>query len=206
MNPEQRELAQGFLPFFKDLVLVGGTAVALLLGHRRSVDFDLATVNSLDQLALEARLRQTGYLIDRVLFSSGDELSLLINTVKITFFHFPFSLSKIVFWPESGLYLPDLETLGAMKGYALGRRAEVKDYVDLFFILKTLGSIDGIVRKAKEIFGGLFNVKLFAEQLCYFADLNWEQDIDYLVPCPDKEEIKSFLVQIALDMLGPKQR
>lgn len=40
LSPRQKNLSSTFLPHFLDFFLVGGTAIALLLGHRRSVDFD----------------------------------------------------------------------------------------------------------------------------------------------------------------------
>lgn len=62
-----------------------------------------------------------------------------------------------------------------MKAFALGGRAKWKDYVDLYFILKSFLSLDEITSEAEKIFGNFFSAKLFKEQLAYFKD----KDIDY---------------------------
>lgn len=87
--------------------------------------------------------------------------------------------------------------LAAMKAYALGGRAKWKDYVDLYFLLKASISFQEIVQKANELFTHFFNEKLFREQLAYFADIDYSEIVDYLVPAPSEEEIKQFLTEIA---------
>ena len=68
--------------------LVGGTAVALQIGHRRSIDFDLFSENTFDPMSIRTKLLAS-YKIDQT-FSQGEgELTVLINKVKITFFHYP---------------------------------------------------------------------------------------------------------------------
>jgi len=67
-----------------------------------------------------------------------------------------------------------------MKAYALGRRAKWKDYVDLYFIIKDYFSVSEISRKGKEIFANEFNERLFREQLAYFKDIDYGEEINYL--------------------------
>jgi hypothetical protein len=96
--------------------------------------------------------------------------------------------------------MPDLLTLAAMKAFALGRRAKWKDYVDLFFILKSFFSVGEVADKAKELFQGSYNSKLFRQQLAYFDDINYDEEVfffpGYEVP---EEEIKSFLIDVATE-------
>jgi hypothetical protein len=97
--------------------------------------------------------------------------------------------------------MPDLLTLAAMKAFALGRRAKWKDYVDLFFILKNYYSVNQISEKAKEIFGELFIEKQFRAQLGYFVDVNYTEEVIYIIPNPPtEEEIKAFLIDVSLTM------
>lgn len=84
-----------------------------------------------------------------------------------------------------------------MKAYALGRRSKWKDYVDLFFLLKDKFTLQQIIDRAIMIFGDLFSDKLFRSQLSYFDDIDYTEEVDYLVNAPSDAEIKSFLIDLA---------
>ncbi len=47
LTQEQIELLPFIKKFAKDYYLVGGTAIALHIGHRRSIDFDLFTQHNI---------------------------------------------------------------------------------------------------------------------------------------------------------------
>lgn len=155
--------------------LVGGTAIALQLGHRGSIDFDLASPAELNGLDIRRKLKT--YKIDSVIRNDKEEYTIIIDGVKITFFYYPFDLD---FSKNFDKYakLPDLLTLAAMKAYALGRRSKWKDYVDLFFVSKK-HSLAAIIKKSKQIFGNEFNEKNFRAQLSYFKDIDYTEKIIY---------------------------
>jgi len=81
---------------------------------------------------------------------------------------------------KSPLRLPDLLTLAAMKAFALSRRPKWKDYVDLYFIIKNYHPLSKISEKAKEIFQGEFNERIFREALVYFADVSYAEPVEYM--------------------------
>jgi hypothetical protein len=197
LTPKQNALAEKLLPEIKDFYLAGGTALALQIGHRRSVDFDLASRTPVDPFNLERHLISRGFEIQRTFTATGDEYSALIQETKITFFHFPFDVQHPLSWDKGRITLPSIKDLGAMKAYALGRRSKWKDYVDLFFILKFHLQIEELIQQAKSIFVGHFNAKLFREQLCYFDDMDYSESIDYLSVAPSDEEVKDFLEKTA---------
>ena len=86
-----------------------------------------------------------------------------------------------------------------MKAYALGRRAKWKDYVDLYFIIRDHYDISSISARAREIFTGAFNASIFREQLHYFSDINYEEEVHYCIPSPPTDtEVKEFLRQASL--------
>jgi len=62
--------------------------------------------------------------------------------------------------------------IAATKAYALNRRGSFKDYVDLYFILKSGISLEKIIKNAYAIYGDLFSEKLFLSQLLYTKDIN----------------------------------
>ena len=100
---------------------------------------------------------------------------------------------------EYYIKLPDLLTLVAMKAYALGHRSKWKDYVDLYFILRDHHTISEISAKATEIFAGGYNESLWREQLCYHADMNYSEEVEYVIPSPPTDdEVKRFLIEKAI--------
>jgi hypothetical protein len=81
----------------------------------------------------------------------------------------------------------------------LGRRSKWKDYVDLYFLLKDYFSLSDIVQKAESIYGQEFFDKLFRSQLAYHADIDYREEVEFLPGFfVDKEEVKSFLIDISL--------
>jgi hypothetical protein len=97
--------------------------------------------------------------------------------------------------------LPSLIDLAAMKAYALGRRSKWKDYVDLFFLIRDFYSIDAIAARADEIFRELFSNKLFRAQLTYFEDVDYTEEVDFLVAAPTNDQIKDFLIEQATSII-----
>ena len=90
----------------------------------------------------------------------------------------------------------DLLTLAALKAYALGRRAKWKDYVDLYFVMRDFYSLDKITKRAREIFGDLFNEKIFRTQLAYFKDIDYSEEVIWTPKFEVKDaEIKKCLLE-----------
>lgn len=202
MHPEVLDSKQArLLPligrFADSFYLAGGTAMALQVGHRRSIDFDLFSPAEIDADKLIRALTKQGHAIDHVFTESGDELTLAVDGVRLSFVFYPFTIRHEV-WYDRIISMPDLPTLAAMKAYALGRRAKWKDYVDLYEIFVNHASFDAVVSQAASIFQGAFNQRLFREQLCYFEDIDFTEEIDYLHPNPaGKARIKAALTRIA---------
>ncbi len=148
LTVEQMSLAERLLPETKGFYLAGGTALALLLGHRRSLDFDLASSNPISPFDLERKLIRLGFDIQSIFTATGDEFSVLIDGIRVTFFYFPFQIHTKLIWERTDIGLPEMIELGAMKAYALGRRSKWKDYVDLYFLLKFKFSLNELEEKA----------------------------------------------------------
>ena len=172
----------GLLPllgqFSKDFFLVGGTATALYIGHRRSIDFDLFTKKEFDNAKIRKAISKIKK-IEQVLRDENGQYTIVVNGVRFTFFYYPFAINLSKNFVNV-IKLPALLTLAAMKAYALGRRAKWKDYVDLYFVMKRYHGIGKIIRKAKQIFGREFNEKLFRTQLAYFKDIDYSEKIIYM--------------------------
>lgn len=183
--------------FSKNFGLVGGTAIALIVGHRRSIDFDLFSLKEFNNLEIRKEILKIKK-IERVLRDKNDEYTVLINSVKFTFLYYPFPIKFSKNFNKL-IKLPDLLTLAAMKAYALGRRAKWKDYIDLYFIMKKYFSLNQIRKKAKNIFGKEFNEKIFRVQLAYFKDIDYSESIIYLKGQKvANEKIKKELIKFSL--------
>jgi len=192
----------GLLPLIKlfsgGFGLVGGTAIALHLGHRQSIDFDLFSLKDFDNQKIRSKIVKFNK-INKIIRDETGQFTLLIHEVRFTFFYYPY---PIIFSQdlENIIRLPDLLTLAAMKAFALGRRAKWKDYVDLYFIARQHHGIGDICEKAKEIFGSEFNEKLFRSQLAYFNDINYSEDVTFMPRFEvDDEKIKKDLIEFSLD-------
>lgn len=200
LNDKQRELLPLITSFKREYYLVGGTAIALHLGHRRSIDFDLFKKSRLNHKKTIDKIRNFGYplIITR---SVEEQMNLIVNDVKLTFFEYPFDIPANN-WLESYAKLPTLLDLAAMKAFALGRRSKWKDYVDLYFIMKKYFSLEQIQQRAQALFGELFSEKLFRSQLSFYDNVDYSEDVDYLVSeVPSNEEIKKFLTDISIQVL-----
>jgi hypothetical protein len=198
LTKEQNKLLPLIALFSKSFGLVGGTAIALHLGHRRSVDFDLFSEEKFGNQSLLNKVSDFGR-IDEIVVNKLDELTLVIKGVKLTFFRYPY---KITYSESFGyrIKIPDLLTLAAMKAFALGQRAKWKDYVDLYFIIKGHFSIGRISKKSLEIFGDAFNEKLFRSQLAYFEGINYDEAVKFLPGLEVKDEIiKKKLAELSVE-------
>jgi predicted nucleotidyltransferase component of viral defense system len=198
LSDNQKELLPLMAQFRREYYLVGGTAIALYLGHRRSIDFDLfkpSAINHKRNLDKIAASSFTHAVTRRV----SEQMNLVVNDVKVTFFQYPFPIDPTAKF-ENCFRLPPLLQLAAMKAYALGRRSKWKDYVDLYFLLLDHFTIADISAVATQIFGDLYSEKMFRSQLCYFDDVDYTEAVDWLIPDPPTEEqIKQALTEFATE-------
>ncbi len=195
LTKAQEELLPFVKAFSRHYYLVGGTAIALHLGHRESIDFDLFTGKSINKNNVVRTATRFGHEYT-IRYQDGDQITGKIKGVQVTFYEYPFDIEAGVDF-DGIIAMPDLLTLAAMKAYAMGKRAKWKDYVDLYFIFRDHFSLDDVAQKAEAIFGGWFNRKLFREQISYFEDINYREKIVYLgEPIPD-EVVKKFLIEVA---------
>ena len=198
LSTEQLELLPLVKQFIREYYLVGGTAIALYIGHRRSIDFDLFKYNSLNLKNNISKITASGFPY-KVTRRVSEQLNVSIHDVKFTFFQYPFKIEANNKF-ENIIKLPELIDLAAMKAYALGRWSKWKDYVDLYFILKFHFTLEEVAKKATEIFDQMFSEKLFRAQLSYFKDIDYSEPVEYMVSKVPENEIKKFLIEKAIDL------
>ncbi|MBI5286898.1 MAG: nucleotidyl transferase AbiEii/AbiGii toxin family protein [Deltaproteobacteria bacterium] len=199
LSEGQQRLLPLIHKFQNDFYLAGGTAIALQIGHRRSIDFDLFSRKSLNTLEIVNIIKRSALVINTTLEETTIELTLVVNGVKVTFLEYPFDIKPSLNL-DNIIMMPDLLTLASTKAYSLGRRSKWKDYVDLYFIFRDHFTSKDVSQKAKEIFGGGFNERLFREQLCYFEDVDFSEGIDFFKGRINDETIKGFLEGVATEL------
>lgn len=198
LTSPQHDLLPLVSRFKRSFYLVGGTAISLQIGHRRSIDFDLFTGASFSKSRIRKVLREWSQPC-RIIHEDDDQMHFLCNHVKLTFFQYPFDIPHTL---KAGdfMTMPDLLTLAAMKAFALGRRAKWKDYVDLYFIFRQF-TISEVSNRAAAIFADQFSEKLFREQLCYHADIDYTETVDYIEQPVVDDEVRSGLIDLAAGIL-----
>ncbi len=196
LTQNQQDLLAIINRFSNEYYMVGGTAIALQIGHRESIDFDLFKKGKVDTLGIKRtfgdKLVKNAILVER-----SYEFTFVVKDVKFTFYDFPYKIKANVDF-DGIIRVPDLLTLSAMKAFALGKRAKWKDYVDLYFIFQQY-SLSDVIKKTEDVFKNEFNSKLFREQLYYFDDISYEEQVHYKQGFEvSDEKVKQFLTQIAI--------
>lgn len=172
----QRRLWPELIDVPPEFVLYGGTALALQLGHRTSIDFDFfaATEFDPDQLLGNLRCLDNATIVQK----SPNSLTAILDrdgAVQVSFFGVP-KLRRIKQpWtaPDTNLQVARLLDLAGTKAAVVQKRAEAKDYIDLDAIINQ-GGIDlpTALSAAKLIYGHQFNPELTLKALCFFGDGN----------------------------------
>lgn len=158
----------------KHFVLCGGTAIALRLGHRISVDFDFFSQQSFDPPLL---YKQIPYLLDaEIRDQSKDTLTCLVNKqgpVKISFFGgLPFNYIEEPELIEGiDVQIASLLDLAGMKASVLQMRAAARDYIDIDALMtKANISLEAMLAAGQLLYGNSFNAQITLKALTYYTD------------------------------------
>lgn len=115
--------------------LAGGTALALRLGHRRSIDFDFFTAGDFDAIDLRERLRA---IFGEVPIRSQAPRTLYVTLLGVTtsFFAYRYPMLDSPEATPWGFGLAGLRDIAAMKLEAVAGRGSRKDFIDLYFLCR----------------------------------------------------------------------
>ena len=156
-----------------EFVLYGGTALALHLGHRTSIDFDFFSGRPLDLAELEAG---TAFLTNaKVIQREKNTLSVIVERgepIKVSFFGVPKLMPPHII-RENNLKIASLLDLAGTKLSVIQMRAEAKDYFDVDAMIR-LGeiSLPTALAAAQALYGPNFNPELSLKALSFFDDGN----------------------------------
>jgi hypothetical protein len=196
----QRRLWDELAVIPAEFVLYGGTAVALHLGHRQSVDFDFFGNRLFDPATLTAAIpfMAAATITQR----EPNTLSGIVDRggpVRLSFFGVP-GIPRLVpphIAPDNGLQVASLLDLAGTKASVVQQRAEAKDYTDIAAILHD-GRIDlpTALASAKAIYGAQFNPQITLKALSFFDDGNLRR-----LPKAIKDRLAKAAREVDLDRL-----
>ena len=157
--------------------LYGGTAIALRLGHRTSVDFDFFSEKALDRSAIGAAFPFMAHAT--VLQDERNALSVLVPYGDADHSHVKLSFFGTIGFGRVGepnatedqvLQAASLIDLMATKVKVILQRAEAKDYRDIAAMLSAGVSLPMGLAAAREFFGPNFQPSESLKAMVYFQD------------------------------------
>lgn len=173
IEPNTLELLKSLMQkhYLKQFVLVGGTALALHIGHRQSVDIDLFTIEDFNTNELLPLLIKDYNL--SLVNQTPQSLICTINNVKVDFirFQYPFirPISEI-----DGVRIISTEDIAAMKLDAIVGRGRKKDFYDIYYLLKQI-NIEKLLELYQEKYPHQTTFHVL-RSLVYFADADPDPD------------------------------
>lgn len=162
-------------PFY----LAGGTALALELGHRISIDLDFFNKDTFSVPMLVEKLKTIGNL--KIEDRSEDTFNGIIDGVKVSFFKYPYEL---LFETKeyNGVNLADERDIAAMKILAISDRGSKKDFVDLFILLKKYPLVDILAFFNEKYKDYNYNMLHILKSMMYFFDADLDPEPVYIHP------------------------
>ena len=167
---------------FEAFNLVGGTSLALQIGHRFSVDIDMFGNSQIDEIEFIQELSNFGSVV--ILKKSKNIIIFSVDGIKVDFVNYKYPLlDKLTI--IDGIRMVSVKDISAMKLNAIAGRGSKKDFIDLYFLLQmhTLSEmlsfytnkyIDGsefMVLKSLTFFDDADN----EEMPIMFEDINWDE-------------------------------
>jgi hypothetical protein len=196
----QRNLWQELKDIPSEFTLYGGTAVALHLGHRQSIDFDFFGRNKFNPLELVEKLSFLGNA--QITQSEPSTLTMTADRggpIKLSFFGMPriHPLIEPHVSQDNNLKVASLLDLAGMKVSVVQSRAELKDYLNIDAILAS-GKIDlpTALAAGMAIYGSTFNPESTLKALCYFEDGNVNE-----LPQETRKRLVEAVKKVKLDKL-----
>jgi hypothetical protein len=159
-------------PLLEDFFLVGGTALALQLGHRISIDIDLFSQKSFDaeQLLMEIETKYPFQLN----FQSRNTLKGSIDGVQVDLITHNYPLVRELML-EEGVRMASAEDIAAMKLNSIsGNGTRLKDFIDVAYLSSSM-TLSAMVDAFCEKYGNRNPAMLIKA-------LDYHKDIDFLDP------------------------
>lgn len=194
-TPTMREVMRfiGGCPFAARFYLAGGAALALRLGHRRSVDLDL--FSEADEVGWRTRQEIVRALIPlgvQVLEDVDGNLLTEVSGMHAGFFSYGYRLLDPTDSAE-GVALAGLVDIGLMKLDALIGRGSRKDFYDLYAIAHEMSLAELLARAVLKYEYARDYELMAVESMVLFENADRDVQPDLLIQTP-WEEVKEFFI------------
>lgn len=151
--------------------LVGGTALALQIGHRFSIDLDLFCLEAFDTQTLSQHLSKYDLQISAI---DKNTLLCVIDGVKTDFITHSYPLVEPLLEIE-GLRLASIQDIAAMKLNAIAHSGQrLKDFIDIYCLLEIIPLQSMLHAYSKKYINS--NLMIPLKGLTYFDDIDFEMD------------------------------
>lgn len=206
MTPETLKVAGRLTKIIqgRHFVLAGGTAAALHIGHRISVDLDLFTGRRFSNDMILQAMKLQG-LMPEVLQEEEGTLTVIVNGVKISLFLYPYPFIEKTA-SLKGISVAGIIDIASMKVLAITQRGAKRDFVDLYFILRDIPFAKVAANMFARFGAGRINPAVIGKALVYFVDADSEPEPQYLTKNKDWKSIKKYFFdhvrQFTLDLQG----
>ncbi|MDP2586960.1 MAG: nucleotidyl transferase AbiEii/AbiGii toxin family protein [Candidatus Komeilibacteria bacterium] len=169
--------------------LAGGTALAILLGHRESIDLDWFCQDGFSNQEIKAYLSKLGSF--KLTSESEGTVNGLLDNVKVSFLRYPYKLLFPVVALDK-VKLADERDIAAMKIDAISSRGSKKDFIDMFFLLQKYPLAEIIGFFEKKYFEIDYNKLHLLKSLVYFTDAD-NEPLPIMIKDVNWEEVKKDL-------------
>ncbi|WP_041570960.1 nucleotidyl transferase AbiEii/AbiGii toxin family protein [Candidatus Desulforudis audaxviator] len=155
--------------------LAGGTALALMFGHRKSVDFDWFSPEQFDPEQLYYRLSSLGRT--RIAETRRGTFHGFVNDIRLTWLYYPNPLLEPLVAANDipGFFLASLKDIAVMKWVAISSRGARKDFIDLYSICRSGYDLEELLSVLPLKYPGVdINSYHMVKSLSYFDDAERE--------------------------------
>lgn len=173
----------------KQAYLAGGTALALQIGHRISVDLDFFTRHEFNETQLAKKLASLPQFVQNG--TTQGTVWGKINRTKFSMFYYKYPLLEEAVSFE-GLQLASLADIAAMKIHAIEDRGTRRDFVDVYFLAKkyTLEEMLEFYQKKYAVLEDhLYSI---LRSLDYFEDAEQENQMPRMIATVTWKEVKEY--------------
>lgn len=171
--------------------LAGGTAIALWLGHRQSVDLDWFTAQEFDEKMWQMKWEtEWGF---KLRGRDWQTLTGVIDDVKTALYYYKYPLIDKAS-AYNNVTIAGLKDLAAMKMDVVMSRGTKRDFVDLYFLTQKFGA-DQMFQFYDQKYGNLADRELMIRKaLIYFKEADQDEMPRMLVQV-DWTEVKAFFLK-----------
>lgn len=182
--------------------LAGGTALAIALGHRESIDLDWFCQTDFSNQEIKAKLSKLGNF--KVISESEGTVNGLLDEVRVSFLRYQY---KLIFplVAMGRVKLADERDIAAMKIDAISSRGSKKDFIDIFFLLKKY-SLEEIIGFFQKKYAEIdYNKLHILKSLVYFMDAD-EEPMPIMIQSINWEKVKKDIKEKVNKLVHPVRK